>query len=491
MIGDVSWQVFFCLLVGIVLGGRTYRKKVEASCDRELGIRERYAPAFPLYWVSMFFVWFSCGMIYGVISGEYLPMIMELMPVIFCVVIYFALLLSILPLLRRWFSAGACAIVWMIPMGMLYYSTNDLDLPVFVIHIPFGVSEQVLRVVFWIWLTGFVAVLGWNIVSHIRFRRWLLKDARPITFGPVLEALRKEEQFANIQGEPYPLWISDRVRTPLSIGLFRKTICVVLPKKDYPQEDLSLIFRHELVHIGCKDSIAKFFIAFCTAMFWFFPLMWVAVRRFADDLELSCDETVLADCEDAVRRRYAALLLDTAADQRGFTTCLATSAGGLRYRLKNVMAPRKRLVGGVMVGVVTFLLMMLCFCICFSFDPGTAAERIFPDADPSRYELGGVLWEDGSSMGGDRDAVMGYLMELEVAQLSEEYSLMDQPEMIQMYIYGQEENYTLFLTQRYMRVDTFTKTGSTERCYYLSTPLDRAYLLSLMAVEERHGVDAS
>ena len=85
--------------------------------------------------------------------------------------------------------------------------------------------------------------------------------------------------------------------------------------------------------------------------------MWLARRRSADDLELSCDETVLHSMDGDCRRPYAELLLRTAGDQRGFTTCLSASAGALRYRLRQVMNPCKR-TGGLVVTAVAFTLLL-------------------------------------------------------------------------------------------------------------------------------------
>ena len=50
-------------------------------------------------------------------------------------------------------------------------------------------------------------------------------------------------------------------------------------------------------------------------------------------------ETVLLDADSSVKRQYAGLLLKTAGDERGFTTCLSASAGALRYRLKRPEGP--------------------------------------------------------------------------------------------------------------------------------------------------------
>lgn len=80
-------------------------------------------------------------------------------------------------------------------------------------------------------------------------------------------------------------------------------------------------------------------------MCWFNPLMWLAMRKSADDLELSCDEIVLEGCSSTTRYQYANLLLKTAGDQRGFTTCLSTTASALRYRLKHVMSLPQNIPG--------------------------------------------------------------------------------------------------------------------------------------------------
>ena len=69
---------------------------------------------------------------------------------------------------------------------------------------------------------------------------------------------------------------------------------------------------------------------FCTAMCWFNPLMWVAMRKSADDFELSCDESVLLAQPQPVRRQYAELLLRPAGDARGVATSQSATASAQR-----------------------------------------------------------------------------------------------------------------------------------------------------------------
>ena len=199
-------------------------------------------------------------------------------------------------------------------------------------------------------------VLGWKIFSHLRFRRWLLRGAAEVSDPAVLAVWQAELEWAGEKKPKFRLVTSPQASTPITIGLFPKSVRVVLPQRHYTPDELKLIFRHELVHIGREDAWNKFFVAFCIAMCWFNPLMWMAMGRSSEDLELSCDETVLSGLEEGERRRYADLILRTAGDGRGFTTCLSASASALRYRLKSIVTPGKKASGALLVGAAFILL---------------------------------------------------------------------------------------------------------------------------------------
>lgn len=186
-------------------------------------------------------------------------------------------------------------------------------------------------IIFYIWLAGFIIVLTWKTIEHLIFRHRILQPAYPVTSMDILAIWDKVLAEARMEQSKFQLVMSPKVKTPLSIGLFKRTTRVVLPEKDYTTEELELILRHEIVHIAREDSWSKYFLVFCTAMCWFNPLMWIAMKKSAEDMELSCDETVLLNADQNTRKKYATLLLDNASDDCGFTTCLATSAKSMRY----------------------------------------------------------------------------------------------------------------------------------------------------------------
>lgn len=336
---------------------------------------------------------------------------------------YYALLLPLTPLLRRFISARGCAMLWLLP-NFLYLCLNSTllpDAPAFVLR----ARGNWVWLVLGLWLAGAIAVFAWNTLSHLRFRRQLLEGARPVTDEEVLDIWQEELDRAQRKPLSLPLVISPHTSTPLSVGLFRSSMQVVLPPRTYTPDELHLVFRHEIVHICRRDSWNKFFLMFCTALCWFDPLMWMAMRRSAEDTELSCDETVLVDADDATRRQYAQLLLTTAGDGRGYTTCLSPAASSLRYRLRSVVAPRRRAAGDILVGLVLFLLLSSFGYVALSYDERTGAD-IFFGGDPAGYTLHAV-WRDGKLLDcADPKALADHLSALSLARLTGNYDYRQQ-----------------------------------------------------------------
>ena len=393
--------------------------------------------------------------------------------------VYYALLLPLTPLLRRFISARGCAMLWLLP-NFLYLCFNSglmPDAPAFVLR----TRGSWIWLVLVLWLVGVIAVFAWNTRSHLRFRRQLLEGAWAITDEWVLDIWQEEMDQAQMEPLSCPLVISPHTSTPLSVGLFRGSMQVVLPPRTYTPDELHLIFRHEIVHICRRDSWNKFFLMSCTALCWFDPLMWMAMRRSAEDTELSCDETVLLDADDATRRQYAQLLLTTAGDGRGYTTCLSPAAASLRYRLRSVVAPRRRVAGGILVGLTLFLLMSSFGYVALSFDERPGAEVLF-GGDPAGYTLHSVR-RDGELLDcSDPEALMDYLSALPLAHLTGDYDYEDQDQATYVLYFDAPKEVTrnlcVVLSGRQCKMDP--SNGRAFQPYYLPEGVDIEQLDSLL-----------
>ena len=307
--------------------------------------------------------------------------------------VYYVILLCCLPLLRRVFSARACATLWILPAFLYWLPHMWRNYPIQP-RLVLKLSPHLAMILAAVWLVGFVAVLVWKIAAHLLFRREVLADAYPVT-DPEILALWEREMRLIERKKPIPLLYSEKIVSPMTIGKNDKAIRTLLPQRSFTTNELQLIFRHELRHVQRLDVDTKMFYAFCQAMCWFNPLVWIAMDKAAADLELSCDEMVLYGKNEGERRQYAELLLDSAGDDRGFTTCLSASAKTLRYRLKNVVKERRRLTGSLLVGLSLAALLLCCGMVVVSRTYGTVDEVVL-----SRFEtleLGTVYaTEDGS-----------------------------------------------------------------------------------------------
>lgn len=365
------------------------------------------------------------------------------------------LLLLLLPLLRRFLRAESCASLWVV---FCFVFINSIDTPRWTISIPFSLpSRQVMTGLLWVWLTGCIAVLTWHIVGHIRFRRKLLKNATPLD-GNVSAAFHKRLQIANISAGEFSAVCSPAAQAPVSIGLFQHTSRLVLPDRDYTPEELALIFQHEIIHISRKDNILKLIMVLIAATLWFHPLVWVALRSCAADLELSCDEAVIYGRTPEDRKAYASLLLDTKAEAQGFTTCLSASAKSLRYRLKHIVHPKKRIVGAIIVGLLCYGLLFLGMNIGVRFAPAPAKEQIFHGEDLAQIEIPQVVSTvdgvDKDGYGADR-AILQYVAGLSLSKTDETPDVYESDDWVQIDLRSPTHGYRLFFGGNYLRVDAY------------------------------------
>ena len=481
------------LVLGLIFGGALTWAVWDRS-ERELADRTkeethegpRFLPFGGYYYLPMMMLLYPIlGVIVGGAQMAVQLTLCALMRVFLELGVYYVLLMAVMPWLRRWVSARVCAMLWLLP-DWIYAFVGRLDLPTdgkkLVLHAP-GTLVYVLLAV---WAVGAVGVMVWKIGSHLVFRRRILKNAVPVTDRQTLHVWEIELERAWIRKCKWKLVRSDAVTTPLSIGLYNRTTRIVLPMREYTQEELSLVLRHEIIHISRGDPASKFFLTFCTAMCWFNPLMWAAMRKSADDFELSCDESVLLDEPQPVRRQYAELLLQTAGDERGFTTCLSATADALRYRLKAVMKPEKKRTGAILIGLTLFVLSMCSGYVALAYDAQPGAAHIFGGQDLSTVTVDSVdPWNDPRGKDGvclNEEALKAYLASLELELYTEEIHAYNEDERTIFIEFDSPQGYlSAALCDRAVQVTRSQNGETTGRDYYLKTPLDWDYLDTLIA----------
>ena len=400
--------------------------------------------------------------------------------------VYDLLLLPFLPWLRRRISAEACAALWLLPtyLYLVHLSFLQPEKPLYVLTLRGSWANRLP----YIWLAGFLAVLVWKIADHLLFRRRVMADAQPVNDRHTEILWRRAVTAARLDNFTVRLFTSSRVCVPVSIGLLRRTLLVVLPRDGhYTDEELELIFRHELIHIERRDAWTKFFLTFCSAMCWFNPLMWIAMDKCAQDLELSCDELVLENADNSLRKTYAHLLLDTAGSSRGFTSCLSSSAQAMRHRLKNVMEPLGRRCGALLVGAVCFVLFITSGHVSLAYGGQSGAEVLCPGEINSGGLKGNVALsaEDGGYYYfelTDTQPLEDYLSTLTLCPMTGSYALSESEKVFQCWLLTKESTSALAIHDRILSLMPVKSGGIGVKTYYYlpdGVDWDRLYDLLL------------
>jgi beta-lactamase regulating signal transducer with metallopeptidase domain len=438
-------------------------------------LRSLIAPA--IIFVNMLFI-----QLY--VTGEVFSSVLGLM---LTLTVVFGILLLLLPVLRKILSAESCASLWVIPCLLL---CTYGWFPSWCIPLPFAPpSAQTIRMLFWIWFAGFAAVMLWSVLTHLLFRQRLLKSAKPAENDTYQQVWLKQLKIMNLPAGKIRLCVTNDTQTPLSIGLFWRTTCLVLPEQDYSPEELEMILKHELIHISRRDSLLKFTMSLWMAFMWFNPLAWIALRVCAQDLELSCDEAVVYGRSKQSRKEYARLLLHSAPRQLGYTTCLSAAASSLRYRLKNILTDRKRITGSIIVGILCFLILLGGMCAGIRYQAVPANELLFTETDINQLKVGEMMYEIGGAgiSGGEckeDQRLLEYLCGLPLQKTTEKPDVYSASSQVQITIHAPDHNYRLTFGDEYLQVltVTFSETDDDSRWkttyYQMVSEPDWQFLLS-------------
>lgn len=356
---NYGFRIFWGLVMGGFVAGSLRGSWNAENGRRGYLLRER---SDTVVWLDPLVFPVLCAVYLGVIlyvlsfRGEILIgfFIVSVTDMFLFISVYFTVLLLLLPVLRRYYTARTCATLWLIPVFLFYqpqsiYSLNALP-PVLRLYIP----EKIVTAAFFVWIIGFAGIFTVQVISHLHFAKNLRNHSRPVENPLLLEKWNDVQKKVDYT-LPVELRYCSQIRSPLSVGMRKKHQITYLPDRLFTDEEAELIFCHELHHIQRKDTHTKFFLRFCNALGWIHPFIWLAVKQAEDDLELSCDEIVLKNADADMRKKYAELLLTVAGDSRGYSTCLSASAKTLRYRLKAVAPGKSKKLGICLLFSIMFL----------------------------------------------------------------------------------------------------------------------------------------
>ena len=156
-----------------------------------------------------------------------------------------------------------------------------------------------------IWLLGIFIQLAVFIKQYWAFHKKL-------SVLPTQEMRQLNEIMRSIQGEKrrhisIQVMCCPHVSSPCSFGVLKKRI--LLPSRDYSEEELYYILLHEYIHFQNHDLILKMMIYIFSCVFWWNPIVYLLKRDMGQVLEIKCDLTVISQFEPAKKAKYLETLV--------------------------------------------------------------------------------------------------------------------------------------------------------------------------------------
>ena len=102
--------------------------------------------------------------------------------------------------------------------------------------------------------------------------------------------LRKYRMGMEVPGCKYPVYMMEsELDSPCLFGILRPAVYLT-PAAIRSEESLRHVLAHEETHARHLDPLWSLLRSVCLAVYWFDPLVWIAVSASRTDCELACDE---------------------------------------------------------------------------------------------------------------------------------------------------------------------------------------------------------
>ncbi|SHO47648.1 M56 family metallopeptidase [Anaerocolumna xylanovorans] len=183
-----------------------------------------------------------------------------------------------------------------------------------------------------IWIAGVILFLFYHMTAYLYYRRKVARWSIALQNKEVLERFNGLCQEIGIKRK-IKLVTSTQVPSPVLIGFLRP--CIVLPMADFTGEQYYFILKHELIHYKHHDLAYKFILLLANSLHWFNPLVYYMVYLANNDIELYCDETLVAQKNLDYRENYSKILLQVMTGTGKNNILLSTGFSGKKKQIKN------------------------------------------------------------------------------------------------------------------------------------------------------------
>ncbi len=165
---------------------------------------------------------------------------------------------------------------------------------------------KVLDLLAYIWLAGMCMYLLVVISSYCIYFTQKRKKAIMIADSAVLDDVKKELKI----NRHIKIRMAGDFESPMFIGVLFPVIYI--PCREISNDNMRMVFLHELTHYKRKDLLIKWLSLFVNAVHWFNPLAYLLCANISEACEVSCDMEVTKNMSDTEQKIYMHTILDLA-----------------------------------------------------------------------------------------------------------------------------------------------------------------------------------
>ena len=239
-----------------------------------------------------------------------------------------------------------------------------------------------------IWLAGILVMVVRTARSSLRLQN-IRQSALPLQNPAIRRLYRHCLKELHIRKE-IPIYSTAFLQSPVIIGFLRPHIYLPIHIiSDYSKIDtdkfcqascgsspsgmnglhqIRYMLLHELQHYRHKDALAGYLMTLTGILYWFNPMVWIALKEMRNDREIACDTSVLNMLEPDSYEDYGMTLIHFAEKLSRpafpFAAGLSGNMSQMKRRILNIAAyetptAQKRLTGMTAFLMVTVLLTSL------------------------------------------------------------------------------------------------------------------------------------
>jgi len=157
-----------------------------------------------------------------------------------------------------------------------------------------------------IWFTGMCLFLFYQISCYIIFKKSVKRWSKTVTNQQIVKQFEQLLQQLGIT-KKIELKTCKKLGSPMLVGFIRPIVW--LPTEQYRDEELQVIFKHELIHYKRHDLWYKLVMLCANAVHWFNPIVYFMIGEANKNIEIWCDNEVVKNTDMAFRKQYSEIIL--------------------------------------------------------------------------------------------------------------------------------------------------------------------------------------